>query len=814
VGGAPAARPTGARPGPAKPSAGAGLAAPAGAGGGAGCCLPSVEVLALDPSAAKWNIGGVHGVSTGAFEVRRSGHDLTQPLTVAYTLSPDSNAVAGVDYVALSGSITIPAGQRGAGFLVTPLDNASTNAFTEVGIVLSASPDYTIDGGAGNAWVQLNKRAVTYPQPHVEYYPVPQVFLDSPDFDWAAAVLPDGTVSAGAMLLWRGAYVYPWETDTNTAAVTVPYAVSGDPGAGADDVALPGSASLGRDVFAAVVPVVPVNNPNREGPVDVFVAPTPSPDYQVIVYSGVAVEIYPTAPADGPVAYDDTYALSADDVSLTIPADGVLCNDVSYADEPLTAGPGAIATALGGSVQMNPDGGFTYTPSAGLRATGGTDSFTYTASYTDRGGVLHTAAATAFINVVKMSLTLPNGPWVPVNANNDNGSAFLKPEIPTTRDFDIRGPYQNGASDSELMPVAVSLPPGMQLNGQFVIRIDQAANGGQVRLWTNDKKAREITSGMTFTQATLPRTFYIEGINPTVAVPVPGAGYDPRPDVKIWLTYFALNPQQFNVQIGAASADVEVTPVITRFDMNPGVVNFVQGQPIMGGPTFVIGMQAQANGPGQPSGMTIDTVLDRHNLDGDMIYVQNAGIPGQAWAIVNDQGLGRGGIRSTGGPSLDVILKDVSGTVYLQTIDRPGQGHQPGEPPDYYTPGHPELTPDSYAPSAGFVERYAYDFPGQTINANPANDAYIRGLTDFSIEFNFRMYVVWRFPGQEPEGDTVIYTVGTRDWHVVFRFHGTQPGFNPAGSTVEPLGDFDPTNHFNPIVVGPDFNDLKTLVIV
>jgi hypothetical protein len=729
-----------------------------------------------------------------------------------------------VDYNALSGTVTIPAGQRVAAIVVQPIEIADAHIQKDINLTVSPSSDYTIDGATATVWISQNAGTATQPYYEDSYnFPVPSVIFDN--LDGAAAELPGGQVSTGVIVVWRGAYAYDWGTLTNTAAVTVPYAVDGDPPStatpGADYNPLPGSVTLGQGVFAASIPLTPVDDTLLEGAEEVWVTPTPGPSYQITYNAAVAVEIGDLQNGADPVAYDDTYAMDATGPDpLVVSAPGVLCNDVSYGDGTLTAGPASITSDLGGSVSMSPGGGFTYTPTADLRASGGTDSFSYAASYTDLNGVQHSAWATAFINVVRMTLTMPNGPWVPVNANNDNNSGVTN-EIPATRDFNAPGPFV--AADPELMPVNVGLPLGMQLNGQFVIRFDQTANGGHIKLWKDPKKGpgQEITSGMTFTRATLPTTFYVEGTNPTIAVPVAGGGYDPRADVKIWLTYLELSCPQFNVQIGATSADVVVTPVITRFNMIPGIVRRLTFD-VTPGDTLVRGMQAQAAGPGQPAGMTFDAVLDRRNLDGDMIYVQNAGLPGGGWAVVNDQGLGRGGIRSTNMPrSADVVLLDKpTMTFFLQVIDRPGNGHLPGEPPDYFSPGHPELTPDSYPPAAGFVERYAHDNPQVGLSEDdakiPGNVTWIRGWTNISVEYNFRMYVVWRYPVRTTNTHTILYTVGTRDWHVVFRMTGTQAGgFSLAGSTVEPLGDFDPTNHFNPIkLVGPDFNDLITIVAV
>lgn len=90
-----------------------------------------------------------------------------------------------------------------------------------------------------------------------------------------------------------------------------------------------------------------------------------------------------------PVAVADSYSTNQG-VALVVPASGVLANDTDAQSNPLTAalnaGPGH------GTLTLNPNGGFTYTPAAGYT---GADSFTYHAN----DGLLDS-------NVVTVSLTV------------------------------------------------------------------------------------------------------------------------------------------------------------------------------------------------------------------------------------------------------------------------------------------------------------------------------------------------------------------------------------------------------------------------
>lgn len=107
---------------------------------------------------------------------------------------------------------------------------------------------------------------------------------------------------------------------------------------------------------------------------------------------------------DTPVASADAYA-ATEDVPLTQPAPGVLAND-SDVEGPLTA---VLTTGpANGTLTLNGDGSFTYTPNANFN---GTDSFTYQAS----DGSAMSAPATVTISVAAVN-------DAPVAANDAYGT--------------------------------------------------------------------------------------------------------------------------------------------------------------------------------------------------------------------------------------------------------------------------------------------------------------------------------------------------------------------------------------------------------
>jgi VCBS repeat-containing protein len=94
---------------------------------------------------------------------------------------------------------------------------------------------------------------------------------------------------------------------------------------------------------------------------------------------------------DAPVAVDDAYFV-AEDGTLSIPAPGVLSNDTDVDGDSLTAS--LDVDAAHGSLLLNADGSFTYTPEADYN---GPDGFTYTVS---DGDLSDTGAVAITVNPV------------------------------------------------------------------------------------------------------------------------------------------------------------------------------------------------------------------------------------------------------------------------------------------------------------------------------------------------------------------------------------------------------------------------------
>jgi N-acetylneuraminic acid mutarotase len=96
-----------------------------------------VPVVKFAPADSVASEAGDHG----QFAISRVG-DLSQPLTVNYTIG--GSATNGTDYEALSGSITIPAGQAMAALTVNPIQDNSAEGTENIVLTISPNSAYSL----------------------------------------------------------------------------------------------------------------------------------------------------------------------------------------------------------------------------------------------------------------------------------------------------------------------------------------------------------------------------------------------------------------------------------------------------------------------------------------------------------------------------------------------------------------------------------------------------------------------------------------------------------------------------------------------
>lgn len=134
---------------------------------------------------------------------------------------------------------------------------------------------------------------------------------------------------------------------------------------------------------------------NHNGTVTTPTQPTPTPT--------------PEPNDNGVTAADDRYAATEDKALTVSAAQGVLANDTAADGGKVTVA-GTFATAEGGSVQLNADGSFVYTPKANFF---GSDSFGYTAK--DADGDADTGTVTFTVADVQ-DTTTPTSPTTPTTS--------------------------------------------------------------------------------------------------------------------------------------------------------------------------------------------------------------------------------------------------------------------------------------------------------------------------------------------------------------------------------------------------------------
>jgi VCBS repeat-containing protein len=185
-----------------------------------------------------------------------------------------------------------------------------------------------------------------------------------------------------------------------------------------------------------------------------------------------------TVPNRAPTAAGDTYS-TAEDTTLTVAAPGVLATDSDPDGDPLTA---VLASPPShGSLNLNANGGFTYTPAANFN---GTDTFTYQAS----DGTAQSNPATVTITVTPVN--------DPPAATDD---AYSTAED-TPRTVPAPGVLANDTDlDSSTLTAAVVTGPGhgtLTLNADGSFAYTPAANFNGSDSFTYRASDGTLTSGL------------------------------------------------------------------------------------------------------------------------------------------------------------------------------------------------------------------------------------------------------------------------------------------------------------------------------
>ncbi|MBI3776571.1 MAG: tandem-95 repeat protein [Gammaproteobacteria bacterium] len=218
--------------------------------------------------------------------------------------------------------------------------------------------------------------------------------------------------------------------EDTTLNVAAPGVLGNDTGTGITAAlvtgALHGTATLNADGSFAYTPALNYNG-------------TDSFTYQATAgtlnSAPATVSISVNAVNDAPLAANDAYKTTQGNV-LTVAANGVLTNDTDVDNNPLTAGIVSGPVAGSGTVALNPDGSFTYTPPSATFT--GQATFTYQANDGVAGSNTATATITVAANLAPVAvgdtvsmkrntLAAPTSLVINVLANDTDADGTLNP---------------------------------------------------------------------------------------------------------------------------------------------------------------------------------------------------------------------------------------------------------------------------------------------------------------------------------------------------------------------------------------------------
>jgi hypothetical protein len=328
------------------------------------------------------------------------------------------------------------------------------------------------------------------------------------------------------------------------------------------------------------------------------------------------------------------------------------------------------------------------------------------------------------------SISVGNGGYVPVNADDDNGSALTN-GIPAKRDFDVQ---PMTVADPELIQATVSYPPGTITAVSLVF-----TGNGKAALWTDQKKTAPYTVPTPPVSST---SFYVEGTRPSSALW----------DVSLKVSY--VNSAPGSNPVTFTTPAITVTPVVNSFTVTPHAAPSVVFWTGVNG-NGLSGLFTSGQGDAKP-GAAFDAQVTRTNTGGTGYFIQTfvgvdngAGGAAAGWVFTAASGL----------PNLNSLLSPGDTFPILDNAPRPPN---PFYPLDWSTAGS----------DANTLKMYADDSPS---TLRPVNSDKLQNI---DVTYRITLYVVWQF------ADNSIYTLASDNWKVVF-----QADTNVAGSGVTHILD-------------------------
>jgi hypothetical protein len=216
---------------------------------------PVVAIFATDATATE------AGSTTGTLRVVIRTGITAAPLTVFYTVG--GTATPGSDYMALPGSVTIPAGSSSAPIIVTPINDALMEGNETVIATLSGNAAYMVGTPRSATVTIISDEKVT-------------IIATDPTATEAGPTTGIFTVS---------------RTGSTATPLTVYYTVGGTATKGSDYTTLPGSVTIPAGSSSAPIIVTPIDDALVEGNETVVVKLSSKPTYAVGTPSSATVTI-------------------------------------------------------------------------------------------------------------------------------------------------------------------------------------------------------------------------------------------------------------------------------------------------------------------------------------------------------------------------------------------------------------------------------------------------------------------------------------------------------------------------------------------
>ena len=248
---------------------------------------------------------------------------------------------------------------------------------------------------------------------------------------------------------------------------------------------------------------------------------------------------------NAPVAVNDSYSLSKNG-SLTVAAGtGVLQNDTDLDNN--IQGAQLIASPAHGTVTLNSDGGFTYTPTSGYS---GTDTFTYQAVDTtfiqsNVGFVTLTISATPTVAVSSLNRTGST----PSNAATVNWTLTFGSAVTgvTASNFSLGGVAATGAS--------VGTPTTSNSGLTWTVPVTTGSTDGTLTL--NLANATGLSSGLSTSLPFAGQSYTMDKTAPGIVIGSPSASVTASGPVSFTITYSDANFS--SATLGAGNVTVNST---------------------------------------------------------------------------------------------------------------------------------------------------------------------------------------------------------------------------------------------------------------